>query len=66
MLRGPSEVLVLDKGEPVRISDLARRLVGVSGHNVDFVYTGPGQREEELVATGVSLSRSKHPPILQT
>ncbi|RMH76209.1 MAG: polysaccharide biosynthesis protein, partial [Actinomyces sp.] len=45
------EVLVLDMGEPVRIYDVARRLIAQSGRHVDIAFTGlrPGEKlHEEL------------------
>jgi len=50
------QVLVLDMGDPVRIADLARELIQLSGHTVDeipIVYSGlrPGEKLfEELLA----------------
>ena len=50
------QVLVLDMGEPVRIVDLARDMIKLSGHGVDeirIVFTGlrPGEKLfEELLA----------------
>ena len=50
------QVLVLDMGEPVRIVDLARDMIRLSGHGVDeiqIVFTGlrPGEKlYEELLA----------------
>ena len=50
------QVLVLDMGEPVRIADLARDLIKMSGHTaeeIDIVFTGlrPGEKLfEELLA----------------
>ena len=52
------QVLVLDMGEAVRIVDLARDLIRLSGHSVDdiaIVFTGlrPGEKLfEELLADG--------------
>jgi FlaA1/EpsC-like NDP-sugar epimerase len=45
------EVLVLDMGEPVRINDVARRLIAQSKRDIEIVYTGlrPGEKlHEEL------------------
>jgi FlaA1/EpsC-like NDP-sugar epimerase len=45
------KVLVLDMGEPVRIADLARRLVAESDRPVEIVYTGlrPGEKLHEVL-----------------
>ena len=46
------EVLVLDMGEPVRILDVAQRMIALSGKQVEIVFTGlrPGEKlHEELV-----------------
>ncbi len=44
-------VLVLDMGEPVRIDDLARRLIADAPRKVDIVYTGlrPGEKLHEVL-----------------
>ncbi len=63
------EVLVLDMGEPVRIADLARRLVAEAGAEVDIVYTGlrPGEKlVEVLFGEGETDSRPVHPLISHT
>ncbi|MET9021028.1 nucleoside-diphosphate sugar epimerase/dehydratase [Actinopolymorpha sp. NPDC004070] len=58
------EALVLDMGAPVRIDDLARRLIGMSGRRIEIVYTGLRQGEkvhEELFGDGEPDRRPVHP-----
>lgn len=45
------KVMVLDMGEPVRIADLARRLIAESDRPVEIVYTGlrPGEKMHEVL-----------------
>lgn len=45
------EVLVLDMGEPVRITELAQRLIANADRKVDIVYTGlrPGEKLHEVL-----------------
>lgn len=60
------KVLVLDMGEPVRIADLARRLVAESERPVEIVYTGlrPGEKlHEVLFAPDETPEVSAHPLI---
>ena len=60
------EVLILDMGEPVRIQDIARRMIAMSGKDIDIVYTGlrPGEKlHEELIGEGESNERPFHPLI---
>ncbi|MDQ2677542.1 MAG: polysaccharide biosynthesis protein [Actinomycetota bacterium] len=60
------KVLVLDMGEPVRIADLARRLVKESGKRIEVVYTGlrPGEKlHEVLFAPEERAAVSEHPLI---
>ncbi len=60
------EVLVLDMGEPVRITDLAHRMMRLAGIEVDIVYTGLREAEklhEELFAEGEIDHRPSHPLI---
>lgn len=62
----PAEVLVLDMGDPVRIADLARRLMELAGRTVDIVYVGLRAAEklhEELFSDGESDDRPFHPLI---
>jgi len=60
-------VLVLDMGEPVRIVDLARQMIRLSGngsHEIDIVFSGlrPGEKLfEELLAEEDSTLPTPHP-----
>ncbi|MFG2063056.1 polysaccharide biosynthesis protein [Micromonospora sp. NPDC048871] len=60
------EALVLDMGEPVRIDDIARRMVEQAASTVEIVYTGlrPGEKlHEDLLGSGESDHRTLHPLI---
>ena len=63
------EVMVLDMGSPVKIVDVARTLIDLSGRtDVEIVYTGlrPGEKlTEELFTPGEEIERSAHPLISQ-
>lgn len=63
------DVLVLDMGEPVRIDDIARRMILMSGKDVEIVYTGlrAGEKlHEELIGAGETDERPFHPLISHT
>ncbi|MCL2802423.1 MAG: polysaccharide biosynthesis protein [Micrococcales bacterium] len=63
------EVLVLDMGEPVKIDDIARRMIDLSGRDIDIVYTGlrPGEKlHETLISRDESAARPFHPLISHT
>ena len=65
----PGEVLILDMGEPVRILDIAERMIAMSGRDVGIVFTGLREGEkmhEELVGDGESDNRPVHPKISHT
>ncbi|MBI5863194.1 MAG: polysaccharide biosynthesis protein [Planctomycetes bacterium] len=64
------EIYVLDMGEPVKILDLARDLITLSGfrpgEDIEIVFTGmrPGEKLfEELSIEGEDVSRTAHPKI---
>ena len=62
----PGEVLILDMGVPVRILDIAQRMIAMSGKKIEIVYTGLRQGEkihEELLGDHESDSRPIHPKI---
>ena len=65
------EIFVLDMGEPVRIRDLAEKLIRLSGlrpyQDIQIVYTGlrPGEKmHEELFYTREELQGTTHPKLL--
>jgi FlaA1/EpsC-like NDP-sugar epimerase len=60
------EVLILDMGEPVRILDVAERMIAMSGKDIDVVFTGlrPAEKlHEDLVDPDVADVRPLHPKI---
>jgi len=60
------EALVLDMGEPVRIVDVARRLVAQADRPIDIVFTGlrPGEKMHEVLLGQAELDdRHAHPLI---
>ena len=60
------EALILDMGIPVRIDDVARRLIAESDRPIEVVYTGlrPGEKlHEVLFADGEEGSTPLHPGI---
>ncbi|WP_286404542.1 UDP-N-acetylglucosamine 4,6-dehydratase family protein [Pseudarthrobacter defluvii] len=62
----PGEVLILDMGHPVKILDIAKRMIAKSGRSIDIVFTGLREGEklhEELIGTSESDERPFHPQI---
>jgi FlaA1/EpsC-like NDP-sugar epimerase len=64
------EIFILDMGEPVRILDLAKDTITLSGfkpyEDIDIIFTGirPGEKLfEELDTAGEQVSRTRHPKI---
>jgi len=71
------DVFVLDMGEPVKIVDLARSMIHLSGHDVkddagrrsgiEIKYTGlrPGEKLYEELLIGDNASGTEHPKIMR-
>ncbi len=71
------DVFILDMGEPVKILDLAKRLVGLSGlelkdkanpnGEIEIVFTGlrPGEKLYEELLIGNNVSKTKHKMVLR-
>ena len=67
---GGGEIFILDMGEPVRILDLAKEAITLSGlrpfEDIDIVFTGirPGEKLfEELEIKEEQMSKTRHPKI---
>lgn len=63
------QIMILDMGEPVKIIDLAERLIAHHDPIVDIEFTGLRRGEklhEDLVASDETGERSSHPRIFQT
>ncbi|HUT30583.1 MAG TPA: nucleoside-diphosphate sugar epimerase/dehydratase [Sedimentisphaerales bacterium] len=65
------EIFVLDMGEPVKIVDLARELITLSGfrpgEDIEMIFTGPRPGEklfEELSIAGENMQPTRHPKIV--
>lgn len=62
----PGEVLILDMGQPVKILDVAKRMIRMSGKPIEIIYTGLRPHEklhEELIGAGEHDDRPFHQKI---
>lgn len=65
----PGEVLILDMGQPIRILDVAERMIAMSGKKIDISFTGLRHGEklhEALIDVGETDERPFHPSISHT
>lgn len=67
-----SDILVLDMGEPMKIVDIARQLIRLSGFEpdneikIEFVGLRPGEKLfEELQHQGESFEKTEHPAVVR-
>ncbi len=64
----PGDVMVLDMGEPMRILDVAQRLIRESGRKIEIIFTGlrPGEKLHEcLFNDNETAGETAHPLISQ-
>lgn len=62
----PGECMVLDMGEPVKIVDVAQRMIEMSGEHIEIVFTGlrPGEKMSEILLNADELSRRPYHPLV--
>lgn len=63
------EVLILDMGRPVKILDVAERMIAMSGRQIGIVFTGLREGEklhEELIGSSEQDERPFHPQVTHT
>jgi len=64
---GPGDLMVLEMGDPVKILDVAKRMITLSGaHGVEIVFTGlrPGEKlHEKLFGDDERADATEHPMI---
>lgn len=68
-LGAAGEVMVLEMGEPVKILDVARRMISISGtRQVEIVFTGlrPGEKMHEVLFSGTEEPVTTAHPLIRT
>jgi len=75
---GRGKVFLLDMGEPIKIDDIARKMIKLSGHgiysetysndDIEIIYTGlrPGEKLYEELLIGSNSEKTTHPQIYQS
>lgn len=65
---GPGDVLVLNMGEPIRIVDVAERLIAESGKDIEIHYTGlrKGEKLHEVLFSASEHSMPSSHPLVNT
>ena len=65
----PGEIMILDMGRPVRIADMALRLIAQSGKDIEIVYSGlrRGEKLHEVLVGAAEIGTTReHPRITHT
>lgn len=64
----PADVLVLDMGEPIKIVDVAERLIAESGKDIEIHYTGlrKGEKLHEVLFSESEDSEPSQHPLINT
>jgi FlaA1/EpsC-like NDP-sugar epimerase len=69
---GQGQVYVLDMGEPVKILDLARNMIRLSGREpdseipIEFIGARPGEKLQEVLwSDGETVATTEHPKVLR-
>lgn len=62
----PGDVLVLDMGQPVKILDVAKRMIAESGQNVEIHFTGlrPGEKMHEVLFSNAEAGATSEHPLI--
>lgn len=68
VLEGDGDVFVLDMGNPVRILDVAQKMIELAGSDAEIVFTGLREGEkldEKLHSSDTAMGQTTHPLIWQ-